>query len=227
MGAARDHPPDPPTNGPADRRPRVMADASLLGAVALGVFVVWHVLRYAAAGFGRAPLADPDPDGGSALLLSALLVWLPLGVHTAVGLRQSARWALQPRDGGERTRILHHLAGGITLLFLIYHVVTARLPLLTGERVRAELPSELYATLSSTTDWGIPAEALLYLVGLLATVFHLSYGVELACLRWGLARSARGVRRLRLACAGAGVALFLVGAATIVHFATGTGPSAY
>ena len=59
-------------------------------------------------------------------------------------------------------------------------------------------------------------------IGILAVVFHFANGLWGVLFSWGVTVTRAAQRRSAYACAALGVALFLLGANTVLYFATGT-----
>ena len=114
------------------------------------------------------------------------------------------------------------MTGLIALVFIAYHLYDLRGRVLLGYMTEADVFPALSAKLSSTTSWGIPLAAVAYLAGVAATVFHFTTGLFAFCISWGYVASARGTRIARTACGALGVVLFLIGASTVVYYATGS-----
>jgi succinate dehydrogenase/fumarate reductase cytochrome b subunit len=76
--------------------------------------------------------------------------------------------------------------------------------------------------LSSTTYLGIPLAASLYLIGLAATSYHFAYGLAHLPSTWGIRVPERLGRWTVGASVTVGVIAFLVGASTVLYFATGS-----
>jgi hypothetical protein len=64
--------------------------------------------------------------------------------------------------------------------------------------------------------------ALLYLAGVAATTFHFAAGLHAFAIRWRIVESERATRAAARACGTIGVFLFLISAATVVYYATGS-----
>jgi succinate dehydrogenase/fumarate reductase cytochrome b subunit len=82
-----------------------------------------------------------------------------------------------------------------------------------------------YGTLSahlSSTWISVPWLALLYLVGVLAVSFHFANGLWGVLFSWGVTVTRTSQRRSGYACAALGVAMFVLGANTVLFFATGS-----
>jgi hypothetical protein len=87
---------------------------------------------------------------------------------------------------------------------------------------RHDFFTELCAELSSVTPLGIPVVAVAYLIGIAAAAYHFSNGLHGFCFSWGITGSRRASRLASGAFGVLGVALFLLGANTVVYFATGS-----
>ena len=69
---------------------------------------------------------------------------------------------------------------------------------------------------------GIPAVAVGYLVGIGATCYHFANGLTNFCFSWGITTTRRASRRVA-GCAGlVAIALFALGASSVIYFATGS-----
>jgi succinate dehydrogenase / fumarate reductase cytochrome b subunit len=114
------------------------------------------------------------------------------------------------------------VTGGCALLFIAFHFYDLRWRILAGHMTEADVFPVLAAKLSSTNSWGIPLFSVAYLAGVAATVFHFSTGLFAFCVSWGYAGTERAMRIARIACGSLGVVLFLIGASTVVYYATGS-----
>jgi hypothetical protein len=68
---------------------------------------------------------------------------------------------------------------------------------------------------------GVRWKALVYLFGTTASIFHFVNGLRTFLWSWGVTISERSQRFTVWACAGLGVAMWLLGASTVVFFSTG------
>jgi succinate dehydrogenase / fumarate reductase cytochrome b subunit len=205
---------------------------SLSGVVPLGAFLLLHLWTTAALLTSQSTFERQMGvlhGGPLTVALEGLLIILPLAFHGAYGT-----WlALQPRPrvhayGSDLVLSLERISGLVVLLFVVAHLRATLLPAWSGQLVVGSYSTRLVEQLS-TLDHGIPWTALGYLVGLAATAFHLAMGLTSFCRTWGYVRGPAAERRAELAFRGLGVALFVIGAATILTVATGTrffGPEA-
>lgn len=139
--------------------------SSLAGVFPLGLFVLLHLGSQARALGGALGRDRPLPPSPTWLWVESLSVLFPLLVHALIEM-----FYLRVRDSNVRrypfTRnwawLLQRLSGGIALLFVIWHFVVLRLPLLVGSSEHDSFVV-LAANLSSTGPGGVPFGALGYL----------------------------------------------------------------
>jgi hypothetical protein len=194
------------------------------GLVPLPIFLCLHVARELGLAFARdvAQVVRPAP-GAFALVSSALLVWLPLLAHGALGAWLMAR-------GRERTarvddvaplwRSLSRWSALAALSFILYHAAEFPLAVLRGQAAPEDAGFRLITRLSSTSQ-GVPLAGALYLLGLLATSTHAGLAVHRALLGEGFLASAERRRRSGRLCATFAVLSFMLGAAAVIRVATG------
>jgi succinate dehydrogenase/fumarate reductase cytochrome b subunit (b558 family) len=157
-------------------------------------------------------------------VVEALLVALPLAFHAVYGILvvlDRVPGYPEPPHAHPWSRSMERTTGVAALLFVALHVIAIRLPLLTGELVAGDLHPRLVERLSTTSALGVPVVAVLYLLGLAATAYHLANGVSRFCLRAGMGETPRARRVLSISCTLLGSVSFFVGANTVVYFATG------
>jgi succinate dehydrogenase / fumarate reductase cytochrome b subunit len=197
-----------------------------MGALPLAGYLVLHLLTQAVAFVGEdeyGVVARWIDDVPGVFALEIVCIYGPLLFHVGIGLLlfvgqpspESTGWA------GRRGSLVQQASGLVLLVFLIFHVWQFRGRTWAGQLDRADFYSELCANLSSTA-WGhVPLVALGYLLGLAAAAAHAGQGVYHAGLAWGWVSSGRrqGFGR---ACGAGAIALFILGALTVVELATGS-----
>lgn len=119
--------------------------------------------------------------------------------------------------------VLQRVSGVLVLLFVLYHLWEFRVQKWLYGMAVESFYSILSAHLSATV-MGVPLGAMGYLLGLLATVFHFSNGMTGFCMAWGITVSREAQVRANWLFASLGIVLFGIGAATVLHFATGVRP---
>lgn len=199
---------------------------SLSGVVPLAVFLLAHLWTNAAALWGQrsfdAAVARINALPGL-ILLEIFGIFVPLAFHAGYGIwltrRARPNVVTYPfaRNWGY---VLQRVSGVAVLAFLLLHLWELRVQKwLFGMDTRSFYP--VLASGLSSTQWGIPWRALLYLGGLLATCVHFANGLFGFACTWGLVVSRRAQRRLFTISTALGVLTFVVGAGTVLHFATG------
>lgn len=204
---------------------------SASGVLPLGAFLVLHLWVNARAMQGElrydAVVRRIQSIPGLAVL-EVCGLGVPLLFHAGYGIwtmrRVPAEVRRSPYDAPWAVP-LQRAAGLVTLAFLVVHLATLRLRVALGALRPSDLYSALTDTLGATTSLGLPLLAVFYLAGLGGASYHLATGLVGFCLRWGLAPTERAYRLWRLVSTIIGLALFLLGARTIVYFATGAVPS--
>jgi len=190
----------------------------LSSVVPLGAFVVIHLVEYARLLAATAVVGARRFPPPSLVAVELVLVWVPLVFHVVFGAVVWRRRRKAPETnlpGGVGLLVLHRLSALVALAFVVHHVVRFRLPILRGQIYPADSAQRLVAELSATRA-GMPLVAALELLGVLAVSYHFAYGL----FRLGARHSLDGTR-LRVACAGTGAILGLLGAATVIRLAGG------
>ncbi len=196
---------------------------SLAGVVPLAFFLVEHVWANASALNGQdayvatAVGLEHVPLVG---VLEVVLVFAPLAGHSLYGV-----WMMRsgvPADTkpyGRRVAITNRVAAMAAFVFIAWHFWEIRV-----QAWRGLDPNAFYATLAwrlSSTWHGFPVRAVLYVLGVTATVSHLAISAWGYGVTSGFFATKRQKRRAGYACAGIGALLFLVATSTVVSLATG------
>jgi succinate dehydrogenase/fumarate reductase cytochrome b subunit (b558 family) len=200
---------------------------SLSGVVPVGVFLCEHLWTNARALTGQAGF-DRGVAEIQALpaltLVEVFGVFLPLAFHALFGVwlltKGSANAGRYPL-ARNWMYIMQRVTGVLTMIFVIYHLWEFRLQKWLFGMDASAFYGTLQAHLSSTA-YGVPWIALLYMTGIAAATFHFANGLSTFCFGWGIAITRPAQRRLGWAFAALGAALFFLGADTVVWFATGS-----
>lgn len=192
---------------------------SLLGLLPIGAFLVFHLWensqsRFGADHYNREVVAALQ--GMNYLpILEIVLIALPLLFHAGYGVVI----AFQARTELRRYPYLRNwlywlqrLSGFGILVFLLLHVGLTRLQGMLEPSIRVDLYGHMRALLSQ------PWMFVLYLVGLLLSVFHLANGLWSMGIVWGLTTEPRAQSLLGYACIGMGVLLTALGLHGLIGF---------
>jgi hypothetical protein len=203
---------------------------ALSGIVPLGVFVAVHLLAAATGVGGEARFTRTFSHGVGTTVAIVLFVLVPLAFHATYGVAFAAR---APRERPLPTWRpgLRRAAAWGTFAFVVVHGIELPLRVWTGRVAEGSLFDLVSAHLSSTWH-GVPLVALLYLLGVAATLAHLALELWAFFPAAGVVLAHGGRRALAWSLVGGATALFLVAANTVVFFATGarlvgSGPPAF
>ena len=199
---------------------------SFSGVFPLGAFLVVHLvvnaraLRGEAAFVGAARTLERFPGIAA---VEAVLVFLPLLVHAAIGAWLVATRAplAEPSPYPRGVAVAMRATGVVVLAFLAMHLPELRLRALGPAPDGGELLTILSADLSSTWH-AVPSRGIAYLIGTGAVTFHFVAGL------WGaFARSRSGsvasTRRVAgWAAVALGAAMWLLFVDVVVLHATGS-----
>jgi succinate dehydrogenase / fumarate reductase cytochrome b subunit len=199
---------------------------ALTGVVPLSLFFVEHVWTNAAALGGRAHF---DAAVGEIQALPGLWaleifgIFIPLAFHAVYGIfiARNAKTNVDKYPYGRNwAYYLQRASGVVILLFLLVHLWELRVQKAIGGLDDGDFYDLLAASFGRLT-FGVPVRAITYLIGLAATAFHFSNGLVGATQSFGLVVTRPAQRRVAWAAGALGTMLFLVGAATVLHLATG------
>jgi len=147
------------------------------------------------------------------LFIEIFFLWLPIAFHGIYGLFivQEANHNFMTYGYARNVSFsLQRFTGIIAFLFLGFHMYTMRFyNYLWGVPIN-------YATMHGWVT--NPLIFAVYLVGVLASIFHLTNGVSTFCITWGITVGRRAQRAVWAACTVLFVAMGATGMAIIVAF---------
>ena len=174
---------------------------SLFGVLPIGGFLVFHLWENSQSRFGLEHYNDKVVgwlQGLNYLLVMELLVIaLPLLFHIGYGIVILHQGRPEPRRYPflhNQFYVLQRWSGAGILLFLLMHVGGTRIWGIFDPAIKADLFSHMQNLLSN------PAILLVYLFGLILSVFHLCNGLWTFAIGWGLVTGKQGQRHLFIAC---------------------------
>jgi len=164
------------------------------------------------------------------LLIEIFGLWIPIGFHAVLGVYYATTGSSNVKQygyGANWRYALQRLTGYFGFIFILYHVATLRwgwtwLPFSSG--FDAHMAA---STTAQAIRGGLDPSALggfliggLYLVGVLALVYHLANGLWTAAITWGITISAGAQRRWGFVCTAFGLGLASLGIMAFVGFVT-------
>jgi succinate dehydrogenase/fumarate reductase cytochrome b subunit (b558 family) len=210
------------------RRPFLLRKLhSLTGVVPVGGFLVFHLWTNAKALQGQQRFDEAVADINHMPYVGALewgLILAPLLFHALYGVKLVLDG--KPNVGSYTfTRnwmyTLQRVTGMLAFAFIIYHLYEYWGQKQLGKMTSEQFYPSLCANLSSTYK-GIPLVAMVYVLGIAASVFHFANGLWGFCFSWGITVSRRSQRLAATAFGLVGLLVFLLGANTAIYFATGS-----
>ena len=205
---------------------------SLTGLPPVGVFLVVHLATNASILDGgdtyQARVDQIHAVGPSTLLaVEWIFIFLPIIFHALIGVLIVARGQRNVTDypyNGNVRYTLQRWTGVIAFFFIFWHVFQTRGWIQNPwwvEHVTRRLGGGLFdpkhAAISSANAVRVSTIAVAcYLVGVLASVYHLFNGLWTAGITWGVWTSPRSQRWALRACAGLGFLFAALSVATVV-----------
>jgi succinate dehydrogenase / fumarate reductase cytochrome b subunit len=153
------------------------------------------------------------------LALEVCAIWLPLLFHSIYGLFIYSRAKsnfVGTRYGWSQNRMywLQRMSGIVIFFFLCMHVATTTgVKYLTGNSDVIKYAAWHEKLTSYGYIWFV-----VYLIGIVASTYHLSYGIWNFCIRWGITISDKAQQNVQKVSLGVFVVLTLLGWAALAGF---------
>jgi succinate dehydrogenase / fumarate reductase cytochrome b subunit len=191
---------------------------SLSGIVPIGAFLLEHILSNFEALNGPLAYAQQVKFLNSLPLVRVLewaFIFIPLAFHAGYGVYIAVRgrnnvnvypWA------GNWMYISQRITGVIALLYIVQHVWRQRF---SGVNL-PEHPGAAFAKVQH--ELANPWMLAIYIIAMIATTWHFSYGIWLFAAKWGITPGDRARKRFGYVCAVFGTALCVMGLASIYAF---------
>ena len=239
----------PPQN-PIDRHYFLLRRLhSLAGIVPIGAFLFPHLTTNSSVVWGKmlntAHVAGENPHAGvetfqhevsfihglpALILIEIFVLWLPIAFHAIAGVyfarsgrSNVSRYAYQ----ANWRYSLQRWTGYIGVLFIFYHLATLRwgwswLPLAGTFDPEAAASTTAIALRGGVEEagWKMYIVSGMYLICVLALVYHFANGLWTAAITWGLTISTAAQRRWGYVCAAVGIGLAVAGTTAVIGFAT-------
>ncbi len=200
---------------------------SLTGVAPVGLFMLFHLWTNAKALQGQRRFDDAVAEIGHIPFLpvvETVLILLPLAFHALYGVKL----ALEAKPNVRQypyTRnwmfTLQRVSGLVAFAFIAFHLWEYWAQKVLGKLAVEQFYPTLCASMSSTVK-GVPVVALVYILGIAASVFHFTNGLWGFCFSWGITVSRRAQRLSATAFGLVGAVVFVMGANTAIYFATGS-----
>jgi len=212
-------PNDPPRSFFARHQFLIYRLFSLSGLIPVGAFVVVHLLTNASvlggAGSFQSRVDMIHSLGPLLVPVEFAFIFLPILFHAAVGFAIIAgglpNVGSYPYVGNVRYT-LQRATGMIAFAFILWHVIQLHW---MGAALGGGRFDPHHATSSAATAIAPLGISLLYAIGVLSAVFHLSNGLWTLGITWGLWTSPAAMQRANVISIGLGVVLAAAGLGAI------------
>ncbi|MCC7230115.1 MAG: hypothetical protein IT203_06950 [Fimbriimonadaceae bacterium] len=197
---------------------------SLSGIIPVGFYMLQHLT------LNSFTIAGPEKFNGVIqffeslpkhllLVLEIVAIWIPLLFHAVYGLfivnrGQSNYFEGKYKWSQNRMYTIQRWSGLFLFLFLAFHIATTTVAKYIGGSATI---IEYAAWQEKLTSYGY-ALFFVYLLGVLAASYHLSYGVWNFCIRWGITISDKAQLRIQKFSFGMFIAVTLLGWSVLVGF---------
>jgi succinate dehydrogenase / fumarate reductase cytochrome b subunit len=141
-------------------------------------------------------------------------IFLPLLFHSVYGIIISGEAkpnVLSYGYGRNWFYILQRLTGVYLFFFLLFHILNFRFGLIPGLNMTPVAGNADKAFGIVSTEFQITWVMIIYIIGLLATAWHLAYGVFLFAVDWGIVIGEKAQRMTLYASLGLALFLGIVG----------------
>lgn len=194
---------------------------SLSGVVPVGAFLVVHLWTNSKAMLGPASFGHAVEEINSIpflIVVETLGIFLPLAFHAIYGVVLAFQSRANVGAYGYSRNwmyVLQRVTGVLAFVFIVIHLKDFRVAKALGVMQHEGFFFELGNLLA--VRW----KALVYLLGTTAAIFHFANGLRTFLWSWGVTISERSQRFATYGASFLGVALWFLGANTILFFSTG------
>lgn len=192
---------------------------SLLGVIPIGLFVVQHLIINHFAVYGEESFNKAASFMGNlpfVLVLEIFVIYLPILFHAILGVYIVFVAKNNPgRYGFFRNWMffLQRITGIITFIFIIVHVWQTRIQVaMGGVEVNYSLMEGILTQ---------PLYFWFYIIGVIATVFHLANGLWGFAVSWGITQSPRSQQIATYATLLVFIVVSYIGVRSLIAFAYG------
>ena len=198
---------------------------SLSGVLPVGGFLVFHLWTNAKAlqGQERFDGAVAEISHMPYLPLLEVGILLPLAFHAIYGVKLAFEARLNVGKYPYSRNWMYTMqraTGLLAFAFICFHLYEYWWQKVAGKMAADQFYPTLCEKMSSVVG-GVPVIALVYLVGIAASVFHFANGLWGFCFSWGITVSRRSQMMAAVVFGVLGIVVFLLGANTVFYFARG------
>ena len=189
----------------------------LTGIVPLGMFYFVHLWTNSAALNGAKVFDDHVQDIHNfpyLLFIEIFGIFVPLVFHSVYGILISAEAkpnALNYGYGRNWFYVFQRATGIFLFFFLLFHILNFRFGLIPGLNLMPVAGNADRAFSIVSGEFQITWVMVIYIIGILATAWHLAYGFFLFAVDWGLVIGEKAQRLVLYGCLSLAVVLGVAG----------------
>lgn len=189
----------------------------ITGVVPLGVFFFFHMFENSKAMNGEASFVKAVKELHEMpylLLIEIFGIFIPLLFHSVYGILISAEAKPNPLSYSTSRNwfYMFQRATGIFLFFfLLFHILNLRFGVIPGLNMTPVAGNADKAFSIVSGEFQITWVLVIYILGVLATAWHLAYGFFLFAVDWGIVIGEKAQRVTITACLGLAILLSFVG----------------
>jgi len=193
----------------------------LTGIVPLGAFFVVHMFTNSKAMLGQDEFnkAVEQIHGIPYLLFIEIFgIFLPLVFHSVYGIvisKEARNNILNYSYGRNWLYVLQRATGIFLFFFILFHILSLRFGFFGVESVAGNASNAYQIVSGELASVGILA---LYIAGIVATSWHLAYGIFLFAVDWGLVIGEKAQSYVLKGCVGLAILLSAVGINAALSF---------
>ena len=195
---------------------------SLTGIVPIGIFLTVHLgfnsLR--TVGVHQYQIAIDIINNMPFLIwVEILFIHVPILFHSLMGFYISANKGYNARQYNYARNwlyVLQRITGAVVFLFLVFHIGTTFFPKMSeGKHLFEAAPFLIDIMNEQMATW---SGRFIYLTGIICAAFHFANGLWGFSMSWGLIIGPRAQRNASIALVLVGLALSVMGIATVIEF---------
>lgn len=189
----------------------------ITGIVPLGLFFFVHMFTNSKAMNGAASFEKAVKeihDIPYLLLIEIFGIFLPLIFHSVYGVIISSEAKPNPLSYGYGRNwfyVMQRATGIFLFVFILFHILNFRFGLIPGLNLTPIAGNADKAFDIVSMEFNIPWVMVIYILGILATAWHLAYGFFLFAVDWGIIIGENAQKWTLRACLGLAVMLSAVG----------------
>ncbi len=189
---------------------------SLTGLVPIGAFLFFHIFENSYVTHGGEAWWKESAftrDLPFQVIVEALLLWIPISYHAVYGVVITMTADPNVSNYGYERNLqytLQRITGILALVFILFHFFTTRgWFYLSGVETNYARMHDFMMN---------PVILLIYIVGTISCLYHLTNGIFTFCITWGLTVGPRAQTMVNRACVALFLAFSVMAVVTLISF---------